>query len=54
MLYVVPIYVLYVRAEESMMREEFGDMYDSYCKRVGGFLPRLRLSPNADKREAGK
>ena len=42
-LYVVPSYVLYIRAEEKMMRESYGAAYDDYCKRVGGLFPRFRL-----------
>jgi protein-S-isoprenylcysteine O-methyltransferase Ste14 len=40
-LYVVPIYVLYMRSEEKMMLAEFGDQYVSYCQKVGMVLPRF-------------
>ena len=39
--YAIPIYVLYLRAEESMMLESFGDEYREYCRRVPMLIPRL-------------
>jgi protein-S-isoprenylcysteine O-methyltransferase Ste14 len=40
--YVVPAYLAYIRSEESMMREEFGDSYREYCRDVRGLIPRVR------------
>ena len=44
-LYAVPGYVLYVRSEEKMMHEEFGEAYARYCRRVPMLLPYVRLIP---------
>jgi len=41
-LYVIPAYLAYIRSEERMMREEFGDTYRDYCRDVPGLIPRLR------------
>ena len=41
-LYVIPAYLAYIRSEEKMMREEFGDTYREYCRDVPGLIPRLR------------
>jgi protein-S-isoprenylcysteine O-methyltransferase Ste14 len=41
MLYVIPIYVLYIRSEEEMMLESFGDAYRDYRRAVPMLLPRL-------------
>jgi protein-S-isoprenylcysteine O-methyltransferase Ste14 len=41
-LYVVPIYVLYIREEERLMIERYGEAYEDYRRRVGGLLPRGR------------
>jgi len=41
-LYVLPAYLLYIRAEEEMMSSYFGDEYARYCERTGALLPRLR------------
>jgi protein-S-isoprenylcysteine O-methyltransferase Ste14 len=43
--YVVPVYLLYMTAEEKMMREEFGETYASYCRRVPMLVPYARLIP---------
>jgi protein-S-isoprenylcysteine O-methyltransferase Ste14 len=40
-LYVVPIYILYMRSEEQMMLAEFGDEYARYCHKVGMLVPRF-------------
>ena len=40
-IYVVPIYVLYMRSEEQMMLTEFGDEYARYCQKVGRLVPRF-------------
>jgi protein-S-isoprenylcysteine O-methyltransferase Ste14 len=39
--YVLPAYLLYIRAEEEMMSSHFGDEYARYCERAGALLPRL-------------
>lgn len=41
-LYVIPIYLLYVREEEQLMIQRYGDAYREYQRRVGGLVPRLR------------
>ncbi len=43
--YVGPSYLLYVRSEERMMNEQFGDAYARYCQRVPMLLPYVRLIP---------
>ena len=43
--YVVPSYLLYMLSEERMMKEEFGDPYARYCRRVPMLLPYVRLIP---------
>ena len=43
--YVVPSYLLYMLSEERMMKEEFGDAYARYCRRVPMLLPYVRLIP---------
>lgn len=35
----IPFYLLRVRAEEHMMKEQFGDQYRAYVERVGAVLP---------------
>jgi protein-S-isoprenylcysteine O-methyltransferase Ste14 len=40
-LYVIPIYVLYIRSEEEMMLESFGDTYRDYRRHVPMLFPRL-------------
>ncbi len=40
-LYAIPIYVLYLRTEESMMLDSFGDEYREYRRRVPMLIPRL-------------
>jgi protein-S-isoprenylcysteine O-methyltransferase Ste14 len=42
--YVVPIYLLYIREEERLMIERYGDAYREYRRRVGGLVPRRRGS----------
>ncbi len=39
--YVIPIYLLYMRSEEKMMMEAFGDAYQQYCQDVPMLIPRL-------------
>jgi protein-S-isoprenylcysteine O-methyltransferase Ste14 len=38
-LYVIPIYSLYIREEEKLMVERYGDAYREYRQRVGGLVP---------------
>src|SRR5207245_3012155 len=45
-LYVIPVYVVYMRSEEAMMLESFGEPYRHYRGRVPLLLPRLRPSPD--------
>jgi protein-S-isoprenylcysteine O-methyltransferase Ste14 len=40
-IYVVPIYVLYMRSEEQMMLAEFGGEYARYRQKVGMLVPRF-------------
>jgi len=40
-LYEIPIYLLYLRSEEAMMLESFGDQYRDYRRRVPRLLPRF-------------
>jgi protein-S-isoprenylcysteine O-methyltransferase Ste14 len=40
LLYVVPVYALYMREEERMLTEHYGDAYRDYTRRVGALLPR--------------
>lgn len=42
-LYVVPAYLVYIRAEEKMLLDSLGDEYARYRTRVGAFFPRPRL-----------
>jgi protein-S-isoprenylcysteine O-methyltransferase Ste14 len=44
--YVVPTYIFYIRSEEAMMVESFGDAYRRYVARVPMLLPRLRAARN--------
>ena len=43
-LYVIPAYIMYIKSEETMLVQEFGDDYRRYCDRVGRILPRLNRS----------
>ena len=43
-LYVLPIYIAYLRAEEAMMEARFGDDYRRYRERVPMLLPRIGRS----------
>ena len=47
LLYVIPAYVIFGRAEEKMMLEHVGESYGVYRENVGGFLPRSRR-PSSD------
>jgi protein-S-isoprenylcysteine O-methyltransferase Ste14 len=42
-LYVIPIYLLYIREEERLMTERYGESYREYRRSVGGLVPRLRV-----------
>jgi len=39
---VIPIYLLYIRSEEEMMLETFGDAYRGYRNAVPMLVPRPR------------
>lgn len=41
-LYIVPVFWFYIRAEERMMSREFGVQFEDYQRRVGRLVPRLR------------
>lgn len=41
-LYVIPVYLLYIREEEQLMIERYADSYRDYQRRVGGLLPHRR------------
>src|SRR5438552_1179847 len=43
-LYVLPIYIAYLRAEETMMEAHFGDDYRRYRERVPMLVPRIGRS----------
>jgi len=42
LLYVIPSYLIYIRAEEQMLLRHLGDAYATYCARVGMLFPRIR------------
>jgi len=44
-LYVIPVYLLYIRSEEDMMLETFGDAYRDYRRVVPMLVPRPRPAP---------
>jgi protein-S-isoprenylcysteine O-methyltransferase Ste14 len=45
-IYVVPAYVVYMRAEEQMMSAHFGEEYRRYCAEVGRLWPRPSRAPS--------
>jgi protein-S-isoprenylcysteine O-methyltransferase Ste14 len=45
-LYVIPAYWLYVRSEERMLLEQFGEAYRTYQEKTGALCPRLGRSPS--------
>lgn len=48
-LYVLPAYLLYIRSEEAMMLDSFGDRYRRYSRHVPMLVPRRRRRPRAIK-----
>jgi protein-S-isoprenylcysteine O-methyltransferase Ste14 len=42
LLYVIPSYLVYIRAEEEMLLRHLGDAYATYRARVGMLFPRIR------------
>jgi protein-S-isoprenylcysteine O-methyltransferase Ste14 len=42
LLYVIPSYLVYMRAEEEMLLRHLGDAYATYRSRVGMLFPRIR------------
>jgi protein-S-isoprenylcysteine O-methyltransferase Ste14 len=44
-LYVIPVYLLYIRSEEAMMLGAFGDSYRAYRERVPMLIPKGRARP---------
>ena len=42
LLYVIPSYLVYMRAEEEMLLRHLGDAYATYRARVGMLFPRIR------------
>ena len=44
LLYVLPAYLIYIRAEERMLLAHFGEPYARYCKEVGRLFPQLLSS----------
>jgi protein-S-isoprenylcysteine O-methyltransferase Ste14 len=47
--YVIPIYLLYLQAEEEMMLESFGAEYRNYRRRVPMLLPRPSSKKSGDR-----
>lgn len=43
--YVVPVFWFYIRAEEQMMSSEFGAQFEDYRHRVGRLFPSLHRKP---------
>jgi len=39
--YVLPVFLLYIRNEDEMMRREFGAPYEAYREQVASLLPRV-------------
>jgi protein-S-isoprenylcysteine O-methyltransferase Ste14 len=48
-LYVVPAYLVYMKAEERMMESHFGAAYRLYRGRTGMIVPRLRRAPRVGR-----
>ena len=44
-LYVIPAYLLYIKAEERMLLARYGEEYRAYRRRVGSLIPRVGRSP---------
>jgi protein-S-isoprenylcysteine O-methyltransferase Ste14 len=53
LVYVLPCYLLYIRSEEAMMRQEFGPAYDIYRQDVPMLWPRL-WRPRGGRRPLGE
>jgi protein-S-isoprenylcysteine O-methyltransferase Ste14 len=51
--YVLPAYLIYVRAEERMMSSHFGPAYERYCERVPGLIPRWTPPARGDSTARG-
>ena len=47
LLYVIPAYLLYIRAEEQMMLQSFGESYASYRKQTPMLIPRFPFRKRA-------
>ncbi len=41
-IYVIPFYIFYIKAEEKMMSEHFGEPYRNYCNNVPQLIPSFR------------
>lgn len=46
--WIVFFYIFVILIEEPFLRDRFGDKYDQYCKTVGRWIPRIKLS-NQDR-----
>jgi protein-S-isoprenylcysteine O-methyltransferase Ste14 len=42
LIYVLPVYLLYIRSEETMMVARMGEPYRAYREGVPALLPRIR------------
>jgi protein-S-isoprenylcysteine O-methyltransferase Ste14 len=42
LVYVLPVYLLYIRSEETMMVARMGEPYRTYRESVPALLPRIR------------
>jgi len=50
LVYVAPAYWFYMRSEERMMSEHFGEAYGCYMEQVGMLVPKRRLHPRAQRK----
>ena len=53
LVYVVPIYYLYMREEEDMLKTQLGEEYERYFERVGMLFPRLHRRRSPQPSSAG-